>query len=395
MEIVFLLPDIFGGVFSVVNQYARYLVKESNSNSVTVVLTSIKENPNKDKVLDSYFPSSISVVRFSYSKFDNRYFVYKKLSRLVPNKDAVVVCNDFLEIYMLANIRLSNPCFFILHGDYNYYYKLAKAASSFANHLFCVNPVITEKVRKEVPEVSTSTLRFLVEDNLFQEKKFSEKILKVIFIGRVSHAKGFDVLVNTFLGLQQANIPVQFTIVGSLYEEKYKGFLDQPQITYIERLSNEGIHKLLVDQHVFFLPSRSEGYPVTIVEAMKAGVLPLVNDIPAMAPDILLHNESGIRVVDNQVIEYQKELLNLNQNRQRLKRMSENAFNKVNTYFNNYVIFEEFVSIIQTQGKARIKKTYPVGVGRSKLDNPFTPNKFTYWGRLFIEYIKNGKCASS
>lgn len=391
MDYIFFLPDIFGGVFSVVNQYASSLVKGNKCNSVKVVLTSIKENPNNDKVLDTSFSSSISIVRFSYSKFDNRYYVYKRLSRLVPSKEAVIVCNDFLEIYMFANIQLPNPCFFILHGDYNYYYKLAKTARSFANHFFGVNPVITDKVRRETPEVSTSTLRFLVDDNVLQVKKFSEEILKVIFIGRVSYAKGFDVLVNTFLALQKAHVPVEFTIVGSLYEENYKEFLTQSQITYIERLENEELQKLLANQHVLFLPSRAEGYSISIVEAMKAGVLPLVNDLPGIAPDILLHSETGIRVQDNQVIEYQKEIINLNQNRERLKRLAVNAFTKVNTYFNNNANFGEFLGIIQNQVKAKHTKAYPKGIGRSNLDSPFIPNKVTFRGRMFIDYLKNGK----
>lgn len=49
-------------------------------------------------------------------------------------------------------------------------------------------------------------------------------------------------------------------------------------LSYFPTLSNEEVMNLLAQRDLFILPSLKEGFPVAAVEAMKAGLVPLVTN---------------------------------------------------------------------------------------------------------------------
>jgi glycosyltransferase involved in cell wall biosynthesis len=391
MMFVFLLPETIGGVLSVVNQYATYLLNECNSNTVDIILTSVKETQSKGILLDNVLPSDAKIQRFIYSKYDNRNAVYLKLSLLIPSKDAVLICNDCLELYMIANLRLPNPCYLILHGDYDYYYNLAESCKGFIHHFFAVNPIIQNKISETIKHKSVSTLKFLLGNNKVEMSKFSDSTLRIIFIGRVHYSKGFDILMQIYHNLKEIKFPFLLTIIGSLQDEKYRDFLSIEGVRYISQLDNKQVQELLAAHHVFLLPSRAEGYPVTIVEAMKAGVIPVVNDIPAMAPDILFEKETGFRIPENKIEIYCEKLIEIYQNRILMQNISLNAFNKAMVCFDNDTNFNNFLNTINSTLVCTTPKNFPVGIGMSFLDKVYFPNQLTFLLRLIRQKFRYGR----
>jgi glycosyltransferase involved in cell wall biosynthesis len=49
-----------------------------------------------------------------------------------------------------------------------------------------------------------------------------------------------------------------------------------------------------IDQDVFVLPTRQEGFPVALLEAMSAGVVPVVSDIDSGVPEVV-DDRTGMR----------------------------------------------------------------------------------------------------
>ena len=60
-----------------------------------------------------------------------------------------------------------------------------------------------------------------------------------------------------------------------------------PQVRWLGRLTTPALLDQYVAQDVFVLPTRAEGFPVALVEAMGAGLVPVVSDIESGVPEIV------------------------------------------------------------------------------------------------------------
>ena len=54
------------------------------------------------------------------------------------------------------------------------------------------------------------------------------------------------------------------------------------------------VPRLLADHDVFIMPSRYEGFGLTILEAMAAGVVPVVSRIAGVTDTIVTHAQDGL-----------------------------------------------------------------------------------------------------
>jgi glycosyltransferase involved in cell wall biosynthesis len=113
-------------------------------------------------------------------------------------------------------------------------------------------------------------------------------------LGRLSHEKGFDVLVQAVAKLDQAEL----VLVGDGPERpvlealaRQLGVSDRVRITGWQ----EDGRTQLPTFDVFVLPSRFEGFPLAIPEAMLEG-LPVVATSVGSVPEAVLHGETGFLV---------------------------------------------------------------------------------------------------
>jgi glycosyltransferase involved in cell wall biosynthesis len=118
---------------------------------------------------------------------------------------------------------------------------------------------------------------------------------RIITVGRLRQPKDFQTLVAAFAGLDDSSF--EATIVGTGPE------LESVQAAAFERgLANvtfagerADVSELLARSDVFVLSSRSEGLPLSVLEAMAAG-LPVVASAVGGVPELVAHGESGLLV---------------------------------------------------------------------------------------------------
>src|SRR5207244_5462603 len=65
-------------------------------------------------------------------------------------------------------------------------------------------------------------------------------------------------------------------------------------LTYRGALTNAETMAALADHDVFVLPTRTEGLPVALLEAMGAGVVPVVSNIDSGVPDVVTADVNGL-----------------------------------------------------------------------------------------------------
>lgn len=123
-----------------------------------------------------------------------------------------------------------------------------------------------------------------------------EGALRVLILGRFDYQKGLDRFEAVVKQTRQARHGIQWNVVGSsLLEdlEEASGLSDIPNIT-VERpvYDPEELAGLFAKTDVLLLLSRWEGLPLTLLEAMRCGVVPVATDVGAVS-ELVVDGENG------------------------------------------------------------------------------------------------------
>lgn len=128
-----------------------------------------------------------------------------------------------------------------------------------------------------------------------RQSKENNKYIDILFIGRVEKDKGIRETLEAFLTLEKfSNVRLNIVGDGPLLKSlktKYK----EKQIIFYGYLQRKDLEKLLMKSHIFCMPSSSENLPLTVLEAMFFGVVPIFTS-GKMVPNIFENNKQGFTV---------------------------------------------------------------------------------------------------
>ncbi len=159
---------------------------------------------------------------------------------------------------------------------------------------------------------------------------------KTIFsAGRLDHQKGFDLLIEVATIAKAKNLNWQFIIAG---EGKLKNELNTlankkgvAEMIHFIGFSNE-ITSLLSAAEVFVLPSRYEGMPNALLEAMSMGKASVATSVNG-APELIEDGISGFLVESENTDQIYQRLYTLLTDENLRKSMELNAVLRVNQHF--------------------------------------------------------------
>lgn len=122
------------------------------------------------------------------------------------------------------------------------------------------------------------------DDNLFtlQQKDKSPQV-EMLYAGKLSFAKGVDVLLQTVQSLSGSDVHLHLAGSGTGEEEKYCLELAEKAgalVTIHGRITQQELARLMERCHLFILPSFYEGLPLVLLEALASGCRILTTDLP-------------------------------------------------------------------------------------------------------------------
>ncbi|HAA32548.1 MAG TPA: glycosyltransferase family 4 protein, partial [Cyanobacteria bacterium UBA8553] len=134
------------------------------------------------------------------------------------------------------------------------------------------------------------------------DKVAVERVL--IAIGRFTRQKGFDLLLQAFARLKDDYPEWTVMILG---DGELRTELEsmRNQLGLSERVNFPGVvknpDKFLVEADIFVMPSRFEGFPNALCEAMACGLPVISTDCPSGPREIIRHDVDGILVPNENV----------------------------------------------------------------------------------------------
>jgi glycosyltransferase involved in cell wall biosynthesis len=364
-----------GGVLSVIRNLLFYKQHDMIENHVIYTI-------NKEKTpaftLPQLFGASSEQI-FYYSPKWNFYYTCQQLAKLLPDDKAVIVAHDWLELGMVSNLGLQNPLVQVLHGDFDYYYLLAINHYQAVDLYITVSPVIQKTLLAKLPQASDSIIYWNFPVPYFNKISINCNIISCLFfvVDLKDERKNFLLLPSLDSRLNSMGIKVKWHIAGNGYTKD--SFLElwsknsANNVFYHGPIDHAKIQELFSVCNLMILPSFAEGFPVSIVESMKAGIVPIVNDWNGATDELIIHNETGFKVSNNSIEEYVAIFSKIASNITILDEMSLNATELANELFDpikNTLNFNQKLTIASKSDKKKI----PLKISGSRLDHPLIPN---------------------
>lgn len=173
-----------------------------------------------------------------------------------------------------------------------------------------------------------------------------EKKQQVIGVGRLSIEKGFDRLIEAF-----SKIPYHedwnLVLVGSgparnQLENQAKMSGIQDRVTFLG--ARKDVDQLLAESSIFVIPSRCEGFPNALCEAM-ASPLPCISFDSIAASDLIENGISGVIIPDGHIDELSNTIASLMDDESLRKTYATNAL-KIRDKLNPQRIGDQFLDFI-------------------------------------------------
>jgi glycosyltransferase involved in cell wall biosynthesis len=157
---------------------------------------------------------------------------------------------------------------------------------------------------------------------------------RLVFVGSLEQLyKGPDVLIDTADAIVRSGVDLQLTLIG---DGKHRPELEARvgealagRVRFLGHLpAGDSIRRQLDDADVFVLPSRTEGLPRALIEAMARGLPCVASDVGGI-PELLSPSE---RVPPGDVEALAAKLLELLRDPERLARLSRDNLRKARDY---------------------------------------------------------------
>lgn len=127
------------------------------------------------------------------------------------------------------------------------------------------------------------------------KSKSENKCIDIVFIGRIELDKGIIETLKAFEKVKQLNIRLNIIGEGPLLSTLKEKYSNNEQIIFHGYLNRGEIKKILSSAHIFCMPSSSENLPLTVLEAMFFGVVPIFTEGPSV-PNLYRNGEHGLTI---------------------------------------------------------------------------------------------------
>jgi len=227
---------------------------------------------------------------------------------------------------------------------------LAELARAFdADVPLCVIPNGVD-LQKYAPDKTSEVLtrELPAEMELQRLRKSQDAPPRLLFVGRLVYQKGLDLLFKALAELHAH--PWELCLVGDGPQRpRLESFAEKNQITARVRFANWLDGSALLEEYhqsnLFVFPSRHEGMPNAVLEAMACG-LPVIASHIAGNEELVVNGETGLLIPPEDVDALQQALAQLLVDPERCKRMGAAGRQRVEAHYAWSQIAAQYMELI-------------------------------------------------
>jgi len=373
-SVVYVVPDKLGGMMNIIANLLEY--RRPDNLAYHAVLT------HNHLHTDARFAGSLaaeSQTTIDYTlPVENLHAVMRRVARAVPAGGGVYVAGDLLDLAVASTCDFGKAVVYMLHGDTEYYYDLAVKHDPIVHAFIAYSRRMYDELVARLPHRRPTIFHLPYGIALPRAvRQRASGPLRVVYAGRFEQRqKGVFDLPEIDRALQARGVAVAWTMVGAGPDdaELKRRWAFNRSVRWLGALSTAALIARYAEQDVFALPTRHEGFPVALLEAMGAGVVPVVSDIASGVPEIV-DATNGVRVPVGDVPGYANAIASFAADRDRLDAFGAAARSAVAARYDIRDRVADYQALY-----ARWRELYrPLAPGRhlqygSRLDRPWIPN---------------------
>lgn len=303
MKILHAAETIKGGVATVIKQLAYSQINDGDNNKVICLIPdnqcSELNNISKNNIVTFKRKGRdlISLLRF-FLKFT--VLIIKERPDLIHLHSTFSgalgrISLIFLKPFLKSKVIYCPHAFsFLMEGSKikrKMFFYVEKILLPITDNVICVS----QYEKKMAVELGLSKKKLVVIYNgvpakLTNMKKKVSKPLKLLFVGRFDHQKGYDLLIETIVKLNKNDFVL--TIIGDSVNSKNQR-IEAENIVYTGWIDSDSMEPYFLNADVLIIPSRWEGFAMVPLEAMSYS-LPIIASDSTSLPEVVLDKITGL-----------------------------------------------------------------------------------------------------
>lgn len=347
MKILYITPKINneGGVARVLSVKTNYLIENLGYNIGIITQNDGNSNP--------FFNFNATISKFDISLdrkkiqfiFDYKKQVEQVIASFQP--DVIVVCDNGIKGFLFSKIiKTKIPVVFEIHGSK--FNEVTNFSRNFLNKItrnlkyrfknYCVS-----KFKYVVALSKESASEWNIENSIIIPNPIdvTNGILsnltskKAIVVSRNSYEKGVDRLLPIWKKVTEIHPDWILEIYGIHSNDKQLSEM----ISSLELSSNvilhqptKNIQEKYVQSSMYLMTSRTEGFPMVLLEAMNFGLPCIAYDCPIGPRAVIQNNENGFLVEDGNIAAFAEKIMALINDSELRKLLGNNAKTSVLKY---------------------------------------------------------------
>ena len=307
-------PDVVGGAEIFTQTLARELARKS----FEVHLIAARGTKYSSGLKEGVFCHAYRVPQIRGITLFANLQIFKELLKIKPNIIIGISHRCLPALYMFKRltginyaIRLIGPHFYkILFRERlkskSYIHYILNLMMYKLTRYECIFIVQNSEMDKALKQLGITKIRVIQNPiepeffNLFYSRNIDARNHNIVFVGRLVQEKGVELLVRAFAKLVERIPEARLFLVGDGPEKSHLQYLAERmgiagRIIFTGFVPHSKVRDFLREASVFVLPSRFEGLPNALLQAMAAG-LPCIATSVGGVPDVIENGINGILI---------------------------------------------------------------------------------------------------
>ncbi|SHG93307.1 glycosyltransferase family 4 protein [Flavobacterium defluvii] len=321
---------------------------------------------------------------------EREYDLAKRLNNHISNKKGALIANLPQELLAMSYFHKSNKTIYFICHDKGFLHLIEKY-SYLIDVFIAHNAEIYENIKTMLPK-RINDIHFIqhgVKVQKFKkERKDKSQKLNLVFLARHVKLKGIYDLPIINQKLLEKNIEVNWTILGDGEEkENFKNEVRSfSNFRFETPKTDADVLEVLKTQDLYILPSSHDGLPVSLLESMSVGCVPIVYNFSEGIKKVITP-EIGYVVDLHDINGMTDKIEILNNDRDFLFDLSKNALQKVEEEFNIKIQAEKYFDLYKDW--KNLKKTHKAKrLTLFQIEQKYQSNKIVAFSFRVYRYLK-------
>lgn len=351
-----------GGISNFILELGKFL--QSEGFEVTVICTDRKGNwyprIQEEGFRGKYFYSGI----WEWIPFGRILFA-RRIGRYMRKQSFDYILNNH-SFYIHAAAGYMFERSRIIHVVHNQLEQMVERESDpVSDKIVGVSPRIEELARQFLnPDRVTHILNGipLPDSHPEDDKNCSDRAQEILYVGRIDNRQKAVFLIPAIINsLHRQGIRSKITIVGEGPDlEKLKRLTAESSLSdychFTGRVDPVRVGDFYRDHKILLLPSNFEGHPLTLLEAMAYGCVPVSSLLPQCTDICINQGSSGYLVEPGRVDEFAQRIAELLAGSELLNNLSRNARQRAREQFSSTIAHGKYLELLRSFEEGEMKR---------------------------------------